>query len=121
MEGGLLYIGDCHAAQSHGEITGAAIEIPAIVRFTVRVKKNTGIAWPRGETVDAIFTIGSGRPLDTALQRATSEMFRWLQQDFGMDIETAALRMGQCVRYIISNAVNEKLTIACVLLKAYLS
>ncbi|NLF51501.1 MAG: acetamidase [Leptolinea sp.] len=120
VEGGLLYIGDCHAAQSHGEITGAAIEIPAIVRFTVFVKKNTVIAWPRGETDDSIFTIGCGRPLDTALQRATSEMLHWLMLDFGMKPEIAALKAGQCVRYVISNIVNEVSTIACTLSKTFL-
>ncbi len=119
-DGGLLYLGDCHAAQSHGEITGAAIEIPAIVRFTVFLKKNSTIAWPRGETDDSIFTIGCGRPIDTALQRATSEMLRWLISDFGMKPEFAALKAGQCVRYVISNIVNEVSTIACTLSKTVL-
>jgi len=120
VDGGLLFIGDCHAAQSHGEITGAAVEVPGRVRFTVQAIKNAGITWPRGRNADSLFTIGSGRPLDIALQRATSEMIRWLTLEFQVDKGTACLWMGQGVRYVISNAVNELGTMACVLPRRFI-
>lgn len=120
VAGGLLYIGDCHAAQSHGEISGAAVEVPAVVRFRVDLRKNHEVSWPRGETDEVIFTISTGRPLDNALQRATAEMMRLLVSDYGMSMESAALRMDHGVRYLVSNAVNEQGTIACSLSKEFL-
>jgi amidase len=115
VRGGLLHIGDMHAAQSHGEISGAAIEISGIVRFSVKVQKAINISWPRGENENSIFTIGSGRPLDIALQHATSEMIRWLAADYHLTEENASIVMSQCVQYLVSNAVNEKCTIACII------
>ena len=40
--------------------------------------KGKTIGWPRGENADDIFTVGNARPLDQALQHATTEMLRWL-------------------------------------------
>ena len=62
------------------------------------------IAWPRGETATDIFTIGNARPLDQALQHATTEMLAWLIEDYALDEVTAepcdgtggTLRHSQC-------------------------
>jgi amidase len=121
VSGGLLHIGDMHAAQCHGEITGAAIEISGFVQFSVQVQKGKNIAWPHGQNANAIFTIGSGRPLEEALQHATSEMIRWLVQDFDLNEESASIVMSQGVEYLVCNAVNEKFTIACILPRSFLS
>ena len=56
------------------------------MEVTLRVLKRK-IAWPRGETATDIFTIGNARPLDQALQHATTEMLRWLGEDYGLDPE----------------------------------
>jgi amidase len=120
VEAGLLFIDDCHAAQSHGEITGATIKVTGTMRFTVGVKKNSAIAWPRGENHNLIFTIGSGRPLDIALQCATAEMLCWLSQEYEMTSEPTALRMSQGVQYLISNVVKELGTVACIFSKSRL-
>ncbi len=42
VDGGLLSIGDAHAAQGDGEITGTGIEIEAEVELTVRVTRPRG-------------------------------------------------------------------------------
>jgi len=121
VKGGLLFIGDMHAAQSHGEISGAAIEISGTTRFSVVVNKGKSISWPHGENNDSIFTIGSGRPLDLAMQHATSEMIRLLVQDYLLNEESASIVMGQSVQYMVSNAINEKFTMACILPKSILA
>ena len=51
-------LGDCHAVQGDGEISGTGIEISADVEFTVRVLKGKTIAWPRGEDAEFIMTVG---------------------------------------------------------------
>ena len=76
--GALFFLGDGHFAQGDGEIVGTGIETSFEVEFTVRVRKNRAQNWPRGETAEHIFTIGNARPLDQALQHATTEMIAWL-------------------------------------------
>ena len=78
--GALFFLGDVHAAQGDGEIVGTGIETSAEVEFTVAVIKKKQIGWPRGETPDEIFAIGNARPLDQALQHATTEMLDWLDR-----------------------------------------
>lgn len=111
--GALFYLGDGHASQGDGEIVGNGIETSFEVEFTVRVLKGRKIGWPRGETSDEIFTVGNARPLDQALQHATSEMLHWLSTDFGLDLVDASHVLGQCVRFDIANVFNPAFTVAC--------
>ena len=83
--GALFYVGDCHAVQGDGEIVGNGIETSFEIEFTVRILKARKIGWPRGETSNSIFTVGNARPLDQALQHATSEMLEWLREEFGLE------------------------------------
>jgi len=113
VPGALFYLGDGHASQGDGEIVGTGIETSFEVEFTVRVLKGRKIGWPRGETADEIFTVGNARPLDQALQHATSEMMHWLSTDFGLDAIEASHVLGQCVRYDVANVFNPAYSVAC--------
>jgi amidase len=113
VPGALLFVGDGHALQGDGEIVGTGIEISFDVRFTVHLLKRKTIGWPRGENADYIFTVGNARPLDQALQHATTEMARWLQQEFGLDAVGANILMGQCVEYDVGNVFDPAYTMVC--------
>ncbi|MGC4106278.1 MAG: acetamidase/formamidase family protein [Thermomicrobiales bacterium] len=118
--GALLFLGDGHATQGDGEISGAGIEVPFDVEFTVDVRKGHPIGWPRGEDEDSIFTIGNARPLDQALRHATTEMVHWLERDWNLDIVAASTLLGQCVEYDIGNVFNPAYTMICKLPKRML-
>lgn len=111
--GALFFLGDVHAAQGDGEIAGTGIETSAEVQFTVRVVKGKMADWPRGEDADHIFTIGNARPLDQALQHATTEMLNWLAEDFGLDHVAAGHVMAMFVRYDVANVFNPAYSVAC--------
>jgi amidase len=111
--GGLFFLGDVHAAQGDGEIVGTGIETAAEVQFTVKVVKKKPLGWPRGSNKNEIFTIGNARPLDQALQHATTEMLDWLIQDYGLDEVAASHVMGQAVRYDIANVFNPAYSVVC--------
>jgi amidase len=113
VPGALFFLGDVHAQQCDGEIVGTGIETAAEVTFTARVLKGTKIGWPRGMTESEIFTIGNARPLDQALQHATTEMLDWLIQDYGLDAVAASHVMGQAVRYDVANVFNPAYSVAC--------
>lgn len=118
VPGALFFLGDCHAIQGDGEIVGTGVETSYDVRVRLSVEKNT-IVWPRGETERDIFTIGNARPLDQALQHATTEMVRWLYE-YGFDITSAGHLLGQAVRYDIGNVYDPAFTVACRLSKQWL-
>jgi len=120
VSGALFHLGDGHAAQGDGEIVGTGIEVSMTVQFTVRVIKGWSIAWPRAEDADALMTIGNDRPLDAALQHATTEMVRWLQEDYDLPPTTAQTLLGQCVEYAVGNVYNPTYTVVCRLAKRWL-
>jgi acetamidase/formamidase len=120
VPGALFYLGDGHASQGDGEIAGTGIETSFEMEVTLSVVKRT-ITWPRGETADDIFAVGNARPLEQALQHATTEMQRWLGEDYGLDQRAASHLMGQVVRYDVGNIFNPAYTVACRIAKRWLT
>ncbi|HVW94290.1 MAG TPA: acetamidase/formamidase family protein [Devosia sp.] len=119
--GALFHLGDCHAVQGDGEIVGTGIETCFEVTVTLTVEKGRRIAWPRGRKGEDIFTIGNARPLDQALQHATTEMLSWLMADYGLSPVAASHLLGQVVRYDIGNVFDPAYTIACRVASHWLS
>jgi amidase len=121
VPGALFFLGDGHACQGDGEIVGTGIETTFEIEFSVRLRKNAKFGWPRGETNEDIITIGNARPLDQALQHATTEMLHWLAADFGLEATAASHLMGQVVRYDIGNVFDPAYTVACRIAKKWLT
>jgi acetamidase/formamidase len=120
VPGALIHLGDGHAVQGDGEIVGTGIEVSFDVRFTVEVLKGRSIKWPRGENAEEIFTMGNARPLDQAVQHATTEMLRWLQADYGLGRAGASTLLGQVVAYEVGNIYDPAYTMVCKVPKAVL-
>ena len=121
VEGALFHIGDGHATQGDGEIAGTGTEISFDVEFTVELRKGETIGWPRGENDAYIFTVGNARPLDQALQHATTEMVRWLETGWKLDTVAASTLMGQCVEYEVGNVYDPAYTMVCKMPKRILA
>lgn len=121
VPGALFHLGDGHAIQGDGEIVGTGIEISMEVQFTVELQKGKRIGWPRGEDAEYIFTVGNARPLDQAVQHATTEMLRWLRDDYGLDTREASILLGQAVRYDLGNVYDPAYTMVCKMPKRVLA
>lgn len=121
VPGALFFLGDVHAAQGDGEIAGTGVETSAEVTFRVRIVKGKRIGWPRGETADSVFTIGNARPLEQALQHATTEMISLLTNDRGLGRTSACHILGMAVRYDVANVFNPAFSVACRLEKKALA
>lgn len=117
VPGALFHIGDGHALQGDGEIVGAGIEISFEVTFTVRLIKGKTIRWPRIENDTHIMTVGNARPLDQAVQHATTEMIRFLQDDYGLCMRTVHVLLGQAVEYDVGNIYDPAYTMVCKMAK----
>lgn len=119
--GALLFIGDGHARQGEGEVVGTGVETSMDVEFSVQVVKKSPIQWPRLENETYLMVLGSERPLLQALQHATSEMHRWLMQDYGLSERGAGLLMGQMLEYEVGNVVDPHFTMVAKMRKATLA
>ncbi|ULL16020.1 acetamidase [Paenibacillus sp. H1-7] len=120
-EGALFHLGDGHALQGDGEIAGTGVEISLDVRFSVKLHKGKTIRWPRGESGTHWFCIGNARPLDQALQHATTEMLSLLRDNYGLSDTEASLLLGQAVEYEVANVFNPAYSVVCKMPKAVLS
>ncbi len=118
VPGGLLFMGDAHAAMGDGEIAGTAIEISAHVRVKVDVIKRKTIAWPRFENADYIMAAGIYRPLDDALRIAFTELVHWMHDRYGLSemdsyellSKTAEIHVAEMVdpNYVVIAKLNKK-------------
>jgi acetamidase/formamidase len=120
VDGALFFLGDCHAVQGDGEIVGTGVETACEVEVRLTVEKGRVLGWPRGETAERIFTVGNARPLDQALQHATTEMAAWLVADYGLTPTGAAHLLGQVVRYEVANVYDPAYTMVCMVEKKWL-
>jgi amidase len=82
-EGALLYVGDVHAVQGDGEISGTAIEMPAEVKIKTGLLDGESTKWPRIETqseVMSVATTSAGRTLEDAIRTAFLELVIWIEE-----------------------------------------
>ena len=110
-DGALLFMGDGHAAQGDGELTGDALETSMEFEFTVDVIHEKSIGTPRAENAEYLMAIGIGGSLDQALQRATTEMARWLEGDYKLNSTESAMILGFAVKYDVADLVGTQVSI----------
>jgi amidase len=101
--GGLLYMGDGHALMPDGEPTGTGIETSMDVEFSVDVRKKADLSGPRVETAEYLISVGAQpefeSSLDRALQLATTDMVRWLVNDYQLEPWAAHVLVGSIGKY----------------------
>lgn len=120
VEGALLHVGDGHALQGDGEIVGSGIEVSFDVELTVEVIKGKRIGWPRAEDERFVMAVGNARPLDQAVQHATTELMRLLEEDYGLDYRASSVLLGQLARYDVGNVYDPAYTVVAKVEKRHL-
>jgi acetamidase/formamidase len=120
VKGGLLYLGDGHAAMGDGEIAGTAIEVPLKARVQLSVIKGRKIDWPEFENDDAIMTVGAYRPLDDALRIAFTELVKWIHRDYGLSELDAYELLSQVGKIHLNEMVDPNYVIVASIEKKYL-
>ena len=116
--GALLFVGDGHAAQGDGELTGDALETSMDIEFSVDVIAGQNFGHPLAENDEFLISIGIGGSLDQALQQATSGMVRWLERDYKLNANEAAMVLGFAVKYDVVDLVGTQVSIAAKVPKA---
>jgi amidase len=67
---------------------------------------------PLAENDEFLISIGIGGSLDQALQQATSGMVRWLERDYKLNANEAAMVLGFAVKYDVVDLVGTQVSIA---------
>ncbi len=90
IEGANFSIGDTHAAQGDGEVSGTAIEAPMRIVLELEVLRDfRDIAEPEYETADFYGVTGFGTDIDQATRKAVLAMIDYLEAAHGMAREEA--------------------------------
>jgi acetamidase/formamidase len=119
--GALLFVGDGHAAQGDGELTGDALETSMDIEFTVDLIEGRNFGQPLAENAEHLISIGIGGSLDQAMQAATSGIMRWLERDYKLSASESAIVLGFAVRYDVVDLVGTQVSIAAKLPKTALA
>ncbi|MFP3952052.1 MAG: acetamidase/formamidase family protein [Candidatus Bathyarchaeia archaeon] len=117
VEGGLLSIGDAHAAQGDGEVCVTGIECPMNVSLRIQVKKNAGIDAPQFTTPGPLTskydadgyhaTMGIGPDLMEASRDAVRHMIDYISDRGGMKRWEAYILCSVVVDLKISEIVDK--------------
>lgn len=84
-EGALLYVGDVHATQGDGELSGVGVEIPAEVTVKVDLWKGARLRWPWAVTEDAVMVMTAHLEFERAREEAVEEMLQVLETQLGLE------------------------------------
>jgi len=115
VPGGLVYVGDGHAAMGDGELNGNGLETSMDVEFRVEVLPNRPTPSPRVENDRQIMALGYEGSLNEALRTATSNMQRWLASDYALNPSEAAQVIGTSAHIRISEAADRNAGVAVIL------
>lgn len=106
VAGALLSVGDGHALQGDGEVTGTALETSLRGTFEVRVRKGQRLRWPRAETPTHYIAMGLHEDLDEATRLATREMVEFLMVEKGLSRDEAYMLCSLAADLHVTQAVD---------------
>ncbi len=125
-EGALLALGDAHAAQGDGEITGAAIEIEAEaeLRCVPRDAEEAGFTGlPQLNTASSIGSIAGlqGNDLTDCARAAYRDLVLRLTRYYGIGQRQAYMLLGQVGRLRVGNMIDPFYSVLASIDRAYIS
>lgn len=93
VPGGLVSLGDLHAAMGANEATYVAIEAPGVATVRLDVRKGLSLPGPRVESPERTYVLGMDGPptynLDAARTQAAERLFAYLTEERGLTLDEA--------------------------------
>lgn len=101
VEGALLGVGDVHAVMGDGEINCSAIEAPAYVTLTIRLRKGMGklLKYPLLSNREYLAVVSSEKTADEAIDSSVETMALLMKEKMDIsfdDISMLLSAVGQC-------------------------
>jgi acetamidase/formamidase len=119
--GAMLSMGDGHAQQGDGEITGQGFETSMDVEFTVDLIPNQLLDQPWAENDEYIMVSGIGGSLDHALQNATAGLSNWLKSYYRLNASEIATVLAPSIHYDIAEVGDPEAHVVAKIRKDVLS
>lgn len=106
VPGAHLLLGDGHAAQGDGEVSGTAIECAMTSEIVVDVVPETSVPGIHAETPSGRITFGFHENLNEAMADALEAMVSWLQSQYDLDKATALALASPAVNMRVTQVAN---------------
>lgn len=84
VPGGLVAVGDLHASQGDGELSGVGLEIGGRVATTLRRVPSAGLEWPWVTTATRLAVLVAGHTFEEARTAAVDAMMTAIERSLGM-------------------------------------
>jgi amidase len=110
-DGGLLALGDLHAAMGDGELNGSGIEIGGKVTLRVSKHDETNLAMPVVETDQSFMFISSEETVEKAAKKGMIEVVNVLQSKRTLSFNDAYRLLSAVCDIQISQLVNPLVTV----------
>jgi acetamidase/formamidase len=108
VDGALLSVGDGHAAQGHGEVSGTAIECPLEhAQITVDVRDDLDLRSPIARTDDAWIAFGFDKDLDLAAEQSMATMLDLMERELSLERDHALALASVVVDLHVTQIVNQ--------------
>jgi acetamidase/formamidase len=119
--GAMLTVGDGHAQQGDGEITGQGFETSMDVEFTVDLIKDQLLDQPWAENSEYVMVSGIGGSLNDAVQNATAGLSNWLKSYYRLNTSEIATLLAPSIHYDIAEVVDPQVHVVAKIRKDVLS
>jgi acetamidase/formamidase len=106
VPGALLFLGDGHALQGAGELTGNALETSMDMEFTVNLKVGGAPNNPRMENREFLMASGIAGDLNEAFRQATTNLVRWIENDYKLNPAEASSVLSTAIVYDVAEVVD---------------
>lgn len=85
VPGGLLYLGDAHAAMGHGELSASGLEMPSRSVIRLNLVKSAQLPGVRIETANEIMSVATGTPMERSIAEAYARLIQWMESKHDWD------------------------------------
>ena len=109
--GGLLAMGDLHAAMGDGETSDTGVEVAGEVTIQVDLIKGRQETWPVLETSTKWYTIASADDYEGAVKLALEAMFKFLESRVMLKTNDIVFLLGIAADLEICQIVNPLITV----------
>jgi acetamidase/formamidase len=107
-DGALLSVGDGHAAQGDGEVSGTAVECPLeSAQVTLHLRDDLDLRMPIARTPEAWLAFGFDQDLDIAAELATETMLDLIERELETDRRHALALASVAVDLAVTQVVND--------------
>jgi acetamidase/formamidase len=121
VPGALLFVGDGHAVQGAGELTGNALETSMDFEFSVGYLPGGAPSNPRLENDNYLMASGIAGSLDDAFRAATTNLVRWLEKTYKLNAAEASSVVSTSVVYDVAEVVDPQVHVVARVPKSALS